>query len=134
MSSRASTAASERVSHPTSERFAGGADIWQSHASTSCRSGPPRRPRRSPVADGERIDAIRARLEAAPAGPYRLQSRIFRHDIFDVAGKLIESIAEEAEGRTPALGLAELIATAPADIEFLLAEAERLRRLIVSLL
>ncbi len=86
------------------------------------------------MADGERIDAIRARLEAAPAGPYRLQSRIFRHDIFDVAGKLIESIAEEAEGRTPALGLAELIATAPADIEFLLAEAERLRRLIVSLL
>lgn len=75
----------------------------------------------------EHIDAIKKRLEAAPPWPWKLVTRVTYHAIFDASCKLIDSIPEADEGRTPELALAELIASAPADLSYLLGELEALR-------
>lgn len=81
------------------------------------------------------IDAIRARLDAATAGPWRtLESTLGRHaqhDVYDCAGDFNyykRGIARMNHGRTADEANARFIAAAPTDQRALLAYIEWVER------
>jgi hypothetical protein len=68
----------------------------------------------------DRLEEIRARLDAATPGPWEIEEWMTIHDVYAADGKSEPTVATHVRTLD-----ADLIAHAPADIAWLLAEVER---------